>query len=333
MIIGAGAIGGCLAGVLTGSSVPVVLVARGRNAEVLASAGLTLHTADGSHRVPVTVATTPSEVQLTDADVLVFTTKTQQLDTALLEWVDQPVGDGERTAGESLRVLTALNGVAAEEKALRYFTRVYGVCVWCPATHVEPGEVIVRAWPTVGQFHVSRWPATVAEPDDVHFLTALQDEWTAAGARVRLPDDVGPWKYNKLLTNLGNAIRALAAPGVDVGPVRDAALAEGIDVLGSAGIDFVSFEVSEASRSDGPTPRQVPGFADAPGDSTSQSLTRRTGDVETDFLNGEIVRIAHRHGLAAPINAALTRAARAAARAGVGPGGYSASELTALLGR
>lgn len=335
IVIGAGAIGGCLAGVLTRAGVPVVLIARGRNAEALASTGLVLHTPDGTHRVAVTAAT-PDDVRLTDADVLVFATKTQQLDAALLEWADRPVRtrDGNVvTAGECLPVLTALNGVAAEEKALRYFGRVYGVCVWCPAVHVEPGEVIVRCWPTVGQFHVSRWPATVSTAEDAGFLSDVQVKWTAAGATVRLPDDVAPWKYNKLLTNLGNAIRALAEPGVDTEPVREAALAEGIHVLHSAGIDFVSLESSTAARRDGPTPRTVPGFANAPGDSTSQSLTRRTGDVETDFLNGEIVRLAHRHGLTAPVNAALTRAARAAARAGAGPGGYTAGELAQLLVR
>jgi 2-dehydropantoate 2-reductase len=333
VVIGAGAIGGTLAGVLTRAGVPVVLVARGRNAEVLESEGLAVHTPDGSHRVPVTVASSAGDVALTESDVLVFATKTQQLDTALQEWVDRPLAGSMLTAGEALPVLTALNGVAAEEKALRYFARVYGVCVWCPAVHVEPGEVIVRCWPTVGQFHVARWPAAARTDEDTAFLEGLQRDWTAAGAAVRLPDDVAPWKYNKLLTNLGNAIRALADGDADIEPLRETAVAEGVDVLHSAGIDFVSFEESQAARRDGPTPRAVPGFADVPGDSTSQSLSRRTGDVETDFLNGEIVRIAHRHGLAAPVNAALTRAARAAARSGSGPGGHTASELAALIAR
>ena len=61
--------------------------------------------------------------------MLVFTTKTQQLDAALQEWVDQPIhgsGGVVGTAGELLPVMTALNGVAAEEKALRYFRPVFG---------------------------------------------------------------------------------------------------------------------------------------------------------------------------------------------------------------
>jgi 2-dehydropantoate 2-reductase len=69
-----------------------------------------------------------------------------------------------------------------------------------------------------------------------------------------------------------------------------------------------------------------------PGNSTWQSLARNTGDVETDFFNGEIVRIAHRHGISAPINTALAGAARSAVRDQLGPGRLSAGELAELLG-
>jgi len=333
VVIGAGAIGGCIGGVLARGDVPVVLVARGRNAEVLAGEGLTMHTPDGTYRVSVSVATA-DDVRLTEADVLVFATKTQQLDAALREWVDMPVATASAdvsTAGECLPALTALNGVAAEELALRYFARVYGVCVWCPAVHVEPGEVIVRSWPVVGQFHVARWPASIATTDDAEFLAELQASWTAVGINVRLPDDVAPWKYNKLLLNLNNVIRALSEPGADSKSLRDVVIREGEDVLRRSGIEFVSFEASTDARADGPTPRSVPGFDDAPGDSTSQSLSRRTGNVETDYLNGEIVRLAHRIGASAPVNAALTRAARAAARDASGPGGYTAQRLADLV--
>ena len=76
---------------LTRAGIPTVLVARGRHAEVLAAAGMTLRTPDGTFHTPVTAAARPEDIRLTDRDVLVFTTKTQQLDAALQEWVDQPV--------------------------------------------------------------------------------------------------------------------------------------------------------------------------------------------------------------------------------------------------
>ena len=335
VIIGAGAIGGTVGGVLARAGAPTVLVARGRHAEVLASAGITLRTPDETFRIPVASASRAEDVQLTDRDVLVFATKTQQLDMALQEWVDQPV-HGPRgvvgAAGERLPVMTALNGVAAEEKALRYFSRVFGVCVWLPAVHLEPGEVIVRSWPVTGQFHIARWPAAISTQADADLLTRVAETCSAAGIQVRIPDDVAPWKYNKLLGNLGNAVGALTADGADASEVVAAVRGEGENVLRHAGIEFVPFEVSRLVREDGPTIRPVPGWNARPSNSTWQSLSRNTGNVETDFLNGEIVRIAHRHGSTAPLNAALARAARAVVRNGLGPSRYSAPQLAELLG-
>lgn len=333
VIIGAGAIGGTVGGVLSRAGIPAVLVGRGRHAEVLASDGITLKTPDGTFRTAVTAAARPEDVELGECDVLVFATKTQQLDAALQEWVDRPVRGPTGvvgTAGEWLPAMTATNGVAAEDKALRYFRRVYGICVWLPAVHLEPGQVIVRSWPVVGQFHIARWPAAVRTPDDGELLATLARTWSPAGVRVRTPDDVAPWKYNKLLSNLGNAVGALTAD--EAGHVVAALRREGEEVLRQAGIEFTSFEVSTAARTDGPTIRPVPGSDTGPSNSTWQSLSRQTGNIETDFLNGEIVRIAHRHGVPAPVNAALARAARATVRDGGGPGRYTAAELATLLG-
>jgi 2-dehydropantoate 2-reductase len=335
VIIGAGAIGGTVGAVLARAGIPTVLVARGRHAEVLAAEGLTLRTPDGTFHTPVTAVSRAEHLRLTPHDVLVFTTKTQQLEVALQEWVDQPVHGTHGvvgTAGELLSVMTALNGVVAEEKALRYFRSVFGICVWLPAVHLEPGEVIVRSWPVVGQFHVGRWPAQLRTHADAELLQGLTETWSTAGIRVRAVDDVAPWKYNKLLSNLGNAIGALSAEGADVGRVVAAVREEGEHVLRYAGIEFVSFEISTAARADGPTPRPVPGRNTGASNSTWQSLSRNTGNVETDYFNGEIVRLAHRHGIAAPINAALARVARAAVRNGHGPSRYSATQLADLLG-
>ncbi len=335
VIIGAGAVGGALGGMLTRAGIPAVLVARGRHAEVLATEGLTLRTPDGTFRTAVTTASAPDDVELSDRDVLVFATKTQQLDAALQHWADRPVYGQNGlvgTAGERLPAMTALNGVAAEEMSLRYFRRVFGICVWMPAVHLEPGEVIVQSWPVAAQFHIARWPASISTPEDSELLAALAGSWNPAGILVSLPDDVAPWKYNKLLSNLGNAVGALTSEAAEAGGVVTALRDEGENVLRRAGIAFISFEVSAAARADGPKMRPVPGWGRGPSNSTWQSLSRNTGNLETDFLNGEIVRIAHRNGITAPLNAALARAARAALRDGLGPGGYPAAQLAELLG-
>ena len=135
----------------------MVLVARGPHLEALRRDGLRLRTPDEDVRLAVPVVGGPDELTLTPDDVLVFATKTQQVDAALRTWADVDVhADGRvvGTAGALLPALTALNGVAAESMAQRYFARVVGVCVWMPAVHLEPGEVIVRGAPTSGMLHL-----------------------------------------------------------------------------------------------------------------------------------------------------------------------------------
>jgi 2-dehydropantoate 2-reductase len=69
-----------------------------------------------------------------------------------------------------------------------------------------------------------------------------------------------------------------------------------------------------------------------PGSSTWQSLSRGTGTIETDYLNGEIVLLGRQHGIPTPANEVLQRLAAAAARERWAPGRYSARELEAAIG-
>src|SRR3954464_6157627 len=204
VIIGAGAIGGAIGGRLVHAGREAVLVARGDHLRALQESGLRLRTPDEDVTVPVQAVGGPEELQLRPDDVLVVATKTQQAGDALVTWSDAAVHEGGRevgTAGERLPILMALNGVASEAMALRYFSRVYGVCVWMPAVHLVPGEVIVRASPTSGMLHVGRVPARLDDRDR-RLLGQVREDWSAARFDVPLPEDVLPWKYRKLISNL-----------------------------------------------------------------------------------------------------------------------------------
>src|SRR6185369_6440327 len=67
------------------------------------------------------------------------------------------------------------------------------------------------------------------------------------------------------------------------------------------------------------------------GGSSWQSLRRRHGSIEADYLNGEIVLLGRLHGVPTPANALLQRLANQAAATGAAPGGRSSDELLALL--
>lgn len=332
VVIGAGAIGAGVGGLLADAGSDVVLVARGDHLTAMRERGLTIRTPDRAFTCRPAVAATPEEVELTVDDVLVLATKTHQAATALAAWADAPVrADGQvvGTAGERLPLLTALNGVAAEEIALRWFARVYGVCVWMPAVLAQPGEVIVRCGPVRAILHAARYPAALADDGDAAVLRQLAEEWGRAGIQVPTPADVMPWKYRKLLGNLGNAVQALLGDGAgDQGRgVVTAAREEAQALYRAAGIE-INDEESERTSRDQLQVAPVPGAPERMGGSTWQSLQRGTGSAETDYLNGEIVAIAHRLGRVAPVNAALAALMRDAVAAGAAPGSISAEALS-----
>jgi 2-dehydropantoate 2-reductase len=295
----------------------------------LRETGLRLRTPEEDVTLSVTAIAGPDEVDLRADDVLVLATKTHQAADALRTWADASV-DGDGTAGDRLPILLATNGVASEDMALRYFARVYGVCVWMWAAHLVPGEIVLEGVPVSGVFHTGRVPAGDG-PDDL--LHRVRDEWSQAGLKTVLPDDVMPWKYRKLLTNTGNAFQALLGRPEGMGQLVRAAEAESRAVLDAAKINYISDEKEAAARADSFEVRPVPGMEGVVGGSTWQSLSRGTGNVETDYLNGEIVRIARRHGGEAPINATVASLVRQAAVRGARPGDLSLTELTEMLER
>lgn len=337
VIIGAGAIGGTLGGRLAQhSSHPPLLIARGENGDAIRGSGLRLRSPDDDVRVPVDTAASPDDVRLEDDDLLVIATKTQGLEAAILSWVDQPVfasgslADAEPvgTAGELLPIFTALNGIESERIALRYFGRVFGVCVWLPGVHLTPGEVVVRIAPSSGTFIIGRSGAAATEADRA-LLSTLEADWTASTFRVFVVDDVRPWKQRKLLSNLGNALQALLGPDAP-DELHERLRAEAEGVYRAAGLEWPTDDDEAAWRGNAFDIRDVPGVEGDLGGSSWQSM-KRGGTIESDFLNGEIALLARLHGMSAPLNETVQGLARRAAADGAGVGSLSAAELTEAL--
>src|SRR4030095_6315085 len=111
----------------------------------------------------------------------------------------------------------------------------------------------------------------------------------AANFDVRLPYDVMPWKYRKLISNIGNVFQALVARNGDWRTLATDAEDEARRVLDTAGFGYTGDAEEAAARAAGFTMKPVPGVPAAVGGSTWQSLQRGTGNIETDHLHGEIV--------------------------------------------
>jgi 2-dehydropantoate 2-reductase len=218
------------------------------------------------------------------------------------------------------------NGVQNERAALRRFANVYAVCVVCPALHLEPGVVCAYGAPVTGILDIGRYPAGVdatAESVAVTFNRSTFESVTRP--------DIMRWKYTKLVRNLGNAIEAVCGPEARGGPLSDLVTAEAEACLRAAGIDAVPLAEDDARRGV-VMPWGGPRARGRPGGSSWQSLTRATGSIETDYLNGEIVLLGRLHGVPTPANELLQDLANAAARAASPPGAVPAQDVLGRLG-
>jgi 2-dehydropantoate 2-reductase len=317
VIYGAGAIGSVVGGRLARAGEDVVMVARPAHATAIAADGLRIETPDGVDTVRVAVATHPRQLELGDGDVVLLAMKTQHTLDAVLTLRD--------LASRSVPVVSMQNGVANERTALRWFERVYGMCVMCPASYLEPGVVQAYAAPVTGVMDLGRYPGGI---DDV--ATAVAEAMEAATFSSKPIADVMRWKHTKLLMNLGNALQAVGEPGAWMGPVWERAQAEGEACYRAAGIEWASREEDAERR--GVLTRQRPiAGRDRGGGSTWQSLARGTGSIESDYLNGEIVLLGRRHGVPTPVNALLQQLANEAASRGDPPGAVSEAEFTRRL--
>jgi 2-dehydropantoate 2-reductase len=318
IIIGAGAVGGSIGGRLYESGHEVVLVARGAHHEALRDRGLTLRTPDGTLTLPVPVVDGPEALTLREDDVLVLAVKTQDTVAALDAWAPH---------GGHLPLVCAQNGVENERLALRRFRHVHGMCVWLPSSYLRPGEITAPAGPLTGMLHLGR--AEGGTDDTSHRIAADLEKSHFLAPVV---PDVMRWKYAKLLTNLGNTIRALCGPpaGAPDLALREDTYAEGVAVLEAAGIPYASQAEQAGLRGDQVSIRPVDG-GEYLGGSTWQSMARGTGSVEADYLNGEIVLLGRLHGVPTPVNETLQRLANEAARDHRSPGSVTITALTAAV--
>ncbi|MDC2956893.1 2-dehydropantoate 2-reductase N-terminal domain-containing protein [Streptomyces gilvifuscus] len=326
IIIGAGAVGGAIGGRLAGAGHEVVAVARGAHLAALRESGLRLTVPDGQHTYRLPAVEGPAELgELRADDVLVLAVKTQDTVAALRDWGPAPV-DGGGTAAERLPLLCAQNGVEGQRLALRVFRHVYGVCVWLPATFVEPGRVSAAGAPLTGILHLGRYPHGTDET--VRRIAADLEKTRFLEAPV-VPD-VSRWQYAKLLSNLANALEAVTSTAGDrAGELYRRVRAEGEAVLDAAGIAYASAEEQRETR--GHKVDLVP-LDGAPrgGGSSWQSLSRGTGSIEADYLNGEIALLGRLHGVPTPLNDLLQRLANTFARERRAAGSMPVEELVRL---
>lgn len=314
VVYGPGAIGGAIGGRLFQHGREVLLIARGAHHDALRDRGLELQSPEGDVVLPVPVAASPAQADLRPDDVVVLAMKSQDTAAALRALAE---------AGADLPVVCAQNGVENERAAARRFSRVYGMCVFLPGVHLEPGVVQIHAAAPAGILDVGCFP---------HGVDALAERVAAdidgSGFLSRADPDVMAQKQAKLLMNLGNALEAAVGPTGRGGELYRRARDEALACFAAAGIEVASGDDPRRSE----IRRGTVSGGERPGGSSWQSLARGLGSIETDYLNGEIVLLGRIHGIPTPVNALLQRVANQLAHDQVPPGTLTPEDLLAQLG-
>lgn len=292
-----------------------VLIARGEHLDRIQEVGLTVVTGEGRRVVRVPAAGHPAEVEPRPDDIVLLTMKAQDTEQALRDL---------RDAGADLwetAVFSVQNCLANEPMAARYFARVYGVMIVIPGIYLEPGVVYNPIAGNHGYMDVGRYPRGIDATAET-MVEAIRKAGYGANPH---PDVMAP-KGAKFLGNLGNAMEAITDGRGDSRPYMERVRQEAETCLTAAGLPFEDRQTYQARvRANRGT--NVPVEGPTKRGSSWQSLTRKQGTIETDFLNGEVVLLGRIHGIPTPFNAVLQRVATAMARRQQPPGLYSAEEL------
>jgi 2-dehydropantoate 2-reductase len=317
VVFGAGAIGGVVGGRLIQAGFDVTLIARGAHLEALQARGLRLESPASTETLRPAAVGHPREIDWGNSHVVLMAVKSHQTLAAL--------GELAEVAPPETPIVCLQNGIANEPAVLRMFPTVQGVSVACPTSHLQPG--VVQAWstPVTGLLDIGVYPAGIDQVSE-----AVAADFRAATFSSYPVGDIRRWKNRKLLTNLGNAIEAVCGPDERQGPLGDLLLAEGEAVLAAAGLEAATAEEDRTRRGDLLQRGEIAGQTH-PGGSSWQSLRRATGDIETDYLNGEIVLLGRLHGIPTPANDLLQHLARELAVTGHAPGAAPAATILERL--
>jgi 2-dehydropantoate 2-reductase len=301
VVHGAGSVGCYIGAAWMAGGLPVSFLGRQTVKDEIAANGLT---ATDSERRRIEIR--PDEVDfstnakaLRRADIVALTVKSNDTEAAAKEI--------KRHARPATIVISFQNGVSNAD-ALKA---------------ALPGITVLRGMVpfNVARMGNGRWHKGVAGPlwaEDHEVTRALAERIGKIGGGLRLSDNMKGVAWGKLLINLNNAVNALSRKTLleqlserDYRRVVAASQVEALDILEAAGI--------EPAQTGPIPPKLLPHVIGAP-DLIFKNTVLKTQKIdadarssmaddfaagrptEIDYLNGEVVRLAHSLGRRAPVN-------------------------------
>lgn len=292
VIVGAGAVGGSIAGLVEDTGMDIAMVARGDHGRAIREHGLRLALFDKELVTHGPCFESISEVDWKQGDVVLLATKLNDARDAMDEIL--------RSAGKSIPIVCATNGVTCEPWAESRFDHVIGMMVWIPATHLRPGHVMLHSQEIRGVLDVG-----VTKSTEKNAAEDVADVLRRSGFDSLVQKDILAWKRAKWITNLGGAAQALVVD--DWMSVLKAAQAEGENVLQRSGLPRIATQ-DLLARCDSIKMTEQAGFERA-GCSTWQSR-QRGKPLESVFIEGAMADLGESVGVAVPVNRFLAEVSK-----------------------
>ena len=273
-IVGVGAIGGALAGLLEPIDRHEVTLCTRRPMN-----GLMVHTPDGDVHVKAGNETDPSRAGAVDW-VIVATKAYDAEGTAA--WFPALCASGAKVA-------IVQNGVEHRERFEPYLgaDKLLPVVIDVPTERRADGSVHVRG-------------GTLMKVENTTLGRAFGELFAGTAAKMMLVDDFATAAWGKLCINSVGALNAIALK--PAGILRDGAMGR---IAMEMVAECVAVGRAEGARLDDNLPEQVINMYRAqPEDSVNSLLADRLAgrQMETDARNGAIVRKGEKHGIATPLN-------------------------------
>ncbi|PIQ88201.1 MAG: hypothetical protein COV73_00125 [Candidatus Omnitrophica bacterium CG11_big_fil_rev_8_21_14_0_20_43_6] len=303
-VIGAGAIGCLVAGYLKEKGEEVTLVGHDPAVKAIHEHGIAISGVRGDSLVRAGITDTLNYAP----DLVILTTKTQDIDSALT--VSSPLI-------QNSVLLTTQNGIRADKIAAKYLPaeKILSSIVMFGATYLEPGKV-------VHNFEGSWILGSIFNPRPTEPLIALSLILDKAFPAVISQEMLG-MKYLKIFVNANNCLPAILGKSMQevfsdltVSRISIAIWKEAFEVFDKIGINLVSlpgFPVENLTKfTSMPSVHAAEIFSglmknlskDPLYGSILQSILR--GKLsEIDYINGEFVRLAEENNLQAPLNKIL----------------------------
>jgi 2-dehydropantoate 2-reductase len=305
-IIGAGAIGSVIGGLIFKAGEDVALIGRKPHVDAINRSGLILE--GGSAKTVIRIKA--AEYLDFKPDLALLTVKAQDVESSVKKTL--PFMSG-------IQVVTMQNGVKSDDQVARLLGKenIISSVVVFNGQFLEPGKVSYS-------IPFSKTALLIGEPfgnkgNRLQTLSALLNR--ALGTDIS--EDIRAAHWTKLIWNLQTAVPAVTGlsyqESYQYPEVRELTinlLKEGLKVIKAAGIKTVNIPgfpmgsiETMARESLLVASTLLKKIAESLGEvpvlgSTLQSIQRRTS-TEVDYLNGEIVKMGKKIGIAAPVNSLI----------------------------